>query len=72
MCLQLSGNALFIEIKSKAETRERDIKELRLIKNDFVNGEFVCFCNSSYKKVIDGIMIYPWHEGIKKYFTDQI
>ncbi|CAO4835791.1 MAG: hypothetical protein FADNKDHG_01596 [Holosporales bacterium] len=59
---------LFIEIKSKADITERDLKELRFIKDDFKDGEFICLCDASYKKMIEGIKIYPWAEGIKKYF----
>jgi predicted AAA+ superfamily ATPase len=60
---------LFVEIKSKSEITDADLKELRMLKKDFIDGEFVCFSNDLYKKNIDGIMSYPWHEGIKTYFT---
>ncbi|USO02542.1 MAG: ATP-binding protein [Alphaproteobacteria bacterium] len=60
---------LFIEMKSKQTVDESDLKELRMISKDFKGGEFVCFSDDSYKKVINGIEVYPWREGIKKYFT---
>ena len=63
-----NDKTLFIEIKSKDYVMESDIKELKVIQKDFVDGEYVCFSNDQHKKVIDGIKIYPWQEGIKKYF----
>ena len=60
---------LFIEIKSKENVSEYDLKELRLLKADFSDGEFVCFSNDLYKKNIDGIMVFPWMEGIKYFFN---
>lgn len=60
---------LFIEIKSKSDVLERDLKELIFVQKDFDHGEFVCFCNSEYKKTINGITSYPWNEGIQKFFT---
>ena len=59
---------LFIEIKSKDNVDEYDLKALRLLEVDFSDGEFVCFSNDSYKKNIDGIMVFPWMEGIKYFF----
>ncbi len=62
---------LFIEIKSKHNVTEYDLKELRLLKADFPDGEFVCFSNDSYKKNINEIMVFPWMEGIKYFFNIQ-
>lgn len=60
---------LFIEIKSKGSVQEYDLKELRLLKKDLPDAEYVCFSNEKYVKNIDGIMVYPWAEGLQQFFT---
>lgn len=60
---------LFIEIKSKDNVQEHDLKELRMLKRDLSNAEYVCFSNDIYKKSIEDIDVYPWREGLKYYFN---
>lgn len=59
---------LFIEIKSKDTVQEHDLKELRMLKQDLHEAEFVCFSNDTHKKSIEGIDIYPWKKGLKHFF----
>lgn len=63
---------LFIEIKSKDNVQDHDLKELRLLKKDLLDAEYVCFSNEQYVKNIDGIMIYPWAEGLQQFFTQDL
>lgn len=60
---------LFIEIKSKNNAQEADIKEIRMLKQDLPEAHYVCFSNDEYKKTIDDIDIYPWREGLKHFFA---
>lgn len=61
---------LFIEIKSKTSVQSSDLKGLLLIQKDHHEGEFVCFSNDPYRKIIDGITIYPWQEGLHHFFMN--
>lgn len=59
---------LFIEIKSKENVQEHDLKELRMLRRDLPNAEYVCFSNDPHKKTIEGINVYPWKEGLEYHF----
>ncbi len=61
---------LFIEIKSSNSVREGDLKALMMLKQDFQGGEFVCFSNDSHAKIIEGIKVYSWKEGLMTYFCE--
>lgn len=61
---------LFIEIKSKTDTQERDVKELVFIRQDFPDAEFVCFSQDKRKKIVNGIFVLPWEKGVSQYFGD--
>jgi len=60
---------LFIEIKSTSNVEERHLKTLKLMQREFVQCEAICLSRDPYKKVLDGVAVYPWQEGIKKYFS---
>ena len=60
---------LFIEIKSKNNVQQQDIKELRLLKKDFPEAEYLCLSNDPYTKSIEDIKIYPWQIGLKYIFS---
>ncbi len=59
---------LFIEIKSSENVQSAHLNTLKKLSNDFGNCETVCFSCDTYSKQLDGIKVYPWREGIKKYF----
>lgn len=59
---------LFIEIKSKTDVQESDVKELILVRQDFEDAEFVCFSQDKRPKIIHGIKVLPWQEGLVQYF----
>ena len=60
---------LFIEIKSSENVQAAHLVTLKKIAHDFGNCEAVCFSRDPYTKIIDGIKVYPWAEGLKYYFT---
>lgn len=60
---------LFIEIKSTTQVRKEDLSSFIKLTQDFVECEAVCFSNDPHTKKIEDITIYPWEEGIKKYFS---
>lgn len=63
---------LLVEIKSSQDVEERQLYTLKSIIQDLKNCEAVCFSRDKYPKKIGNIMIYPWAEGIIKYFKDSV
>lgn len=61
---------LFIEIKSTKQVRAEDLTSLSKIAKDFGSCEAVCFSRDPVRKVIDNVTVYPWQEGLKKFFSD--
>ncbi len=61
---------LFIEIKSSEEVDARAIVTLRQLARDYGDCEAVCFCNEKHPKLIDGVFVFPWQQGMQKYFWD--
>lgn len=61
---------LFIEIKSSSEVEERHLHNLKLLSQDFGECEAICFSRDTYAKKINGMMVYPWADGVKKYFAE--
>jgi predicted AAA+ superfamily ATPase len=62
---------LLIEIKSSEQVRSEDLKSLRKISVELGNCEAVCFSNDPLQRKVDGVMVYPWKEGIEKFFALQ-
>lgn len=63
---------LFIEIKSGKDIISQSLKSLKQLATDFQNCEAVCFSRDRYIKKYENITVYPWKEGIKKFFTKQL
>lgn len=61
---------LLIEIKSNDAVRKEDLSALASIASDLENCEAICFSCDPRKKKIGEIMVYPWMEGIQKYFSE--
>ncbi len=59
---------LCIEIKSKDAVTKEDLSTFKQITDDLGDCEAVCFSQDPRRKKIDNIMVYPWKEGVKKYF----
>ena len=60
---------LFIEIKSKKDVSLRDLRELLSLQSH-LDAEFVCFSNDEYPKMIEGVKVLPWQQGIVNFFDD--
>lgn len=61
---------LFIEIKSSNDVQLRHLSTLKILMEDFKECEAVCFSQDPYAKKLDGIMVYPWAEGIKRLMVE--
>jgi len=59
---------LFIEIKSSKNVEARHLKTLHTMAKDYGECEAVCFSRDTFIKQLDGITVYPWQEGLKRYF----
>lgn len=60
---------LFIEIKSTNNVQSKHLNTLNKLSRDFGECEPICFSRDPYSKIIDGIQVYPWEQGIKQYFS---
>lgn len=61
---------LLVEIKSSQQVREEDLRSLQKISTELGECESVCFSNDPRQKKIGTTMVYPWREGVKKFFAD--
>lgn len=60
---------LFIEIKSSRIVNEAHLTNLKVLSQDFGECETVCFSQDPYVRKLSDITIYPWMDGVIKYFT---
>ncbi|MDR0580805.1 MAG: AAA family ATPase [Holosporaceae bacterium] len=58
---------LFIEIKSSIYVRDDQLSNLIRLANDH-NAEAVCFSRDKIARKVENAIIYPWKDGISKYF----
>ena len=59
---------LLIEIKSSNEVHADDLRNLRQISKELEPCEAICLSNEARKRKMGDIIIYPWQEGIARYF----
>jgi predicted AAA+ superfamily ATPase len=59
---------LFIEIKSSDQVNASHLSAFKKLINDFGACEAICLSCDPYVKLIDGIRVIPWEQGIKEYF----
>ncbi len=60
---------LLVEIKSSNNVQELDLTTLRQLAADFGECETICLSQDERPKKLGDITVYPWREGIEKYFT---
>ena len=62
---------IFIEIKHTNRISEQDhLKNLKIIREDYPKATFMVLCQEDSARLIDGIKIMPWQQGIKEIFAD--
>ena len=59
---------LFIEIKSSNNIREEHLSPLAKIVKDFGECEAICLSQDTRSKRFGDIFVYPWKEGITRFF----
>lgn len=60
---------LLIEIKSSDNVREDHLKTFSNIIKDIENSESICISQDSRAKKIGDIMVLPWMDALRRYFT---
>ncbi len=60
---------LCIEIKSASSLDEISLKTLAHLTKDLGDVDAVCFCNETHTRKINSLWVYPWQEGLKKFFS---
>lgn len=60
---------LLIEIKSTTYIQPEQLRTFANLAKDIQNSEAVCFSQDPYVKQYDNITVYPWQQGIRKFFT---
>lgn len=59
---------LFIEIKSSNQVRAEQLKTIKKMAEDFGDCEAICFSCDTYAKILDGVKVLPWQQGIRTFF----
>jgi predicted AAA+ superfamily ATPase len=59
---------LLIEIKSTAQVQEAHLKQARSVVTELENSEAICLSNDGQKRVMNGVTVYPWQEGLRAIF----
>lgn len=60
---------LLIEIKSTLSVNESMLKNLINISKDLSKSKAICLSREPFPKKINNVEIFPWKEGIKKFFS---
>lgn len=59
---------LLIEIKSTNSVQEQQLRGLKAMASDLPHTEAICLSQDVFAKRYGSVTVYPWLEGIKKYF----
>ena len=55
---------VLVEIKSTVQVTEQDVRQLARFKKDLPNSEAFCLSQDPVRKEINGVLTFPWKEGI--------
>lgn len=55
-----------VEIKSATEVDETDLRHLKAFRAAIPESEAICLSQEALPRVVDGIQILPWRDGMKK------
>jgi uncharacterized protein len=59
---------LLIEIKSTSQVQEQQLRSLKTMETDLPDAETICLSQDVFAKSYGKVTVYPWLEGLKKYF----
>ncbi len=69
LILQKGWRKVFIEIKSTDKVFSEDLKYLKSLKKVFPKAMYLMLSLDKIKRKEDGVMVFPWQEGIKYIFN---
>ena len=61
---------LLIEIKSSREVDGKNLHSLQKIAEEIGGCEAICFANESRQRIVGNIIVYPWAEGVQRFFCE--
>lgn len=66
LVIEKSGEPLlFVEIKSTLQVSESNIKSLKIIRKDFPDARFQLWSQDKVRRLIDGVEVMPWTDGLR-------
>lgn len=67
LILEIPGEKpVLIEIKSSRKVSDKEIGKLLVFRHDFPGSKFYILCQESSSRLVNGIKIMPWQEGISE------
>ena len=53
-----------VEIKSAERVHDQQLRAMRSVQKDFSKAEFFVLCRETQPRMVEGIHILPWQEGL--------
>lgn len=61
---------LAIEIKSTKNIHDKDLSTFISLTQDLPDCEALCLCQEKYPKQIANVLVLPWQDGLRRFFTE--
>lgn len=61
---------IFIEIRSGEVITREHLSHLRSLRADYPSSRYLCLCREPHPRVVDGIEVLPWREGLRRLFEE--
>lgn len=58
-----------IEIKSASEVDVVQLRRLKELADSIPNSRPAIFCTTRQRKIIEGVLVIPWEQGIRELFS---
>ena len=69
LLIEKSNQVIFVcEIKSTEKVSQKDVSLLKPFQKDFPHAKYFILSNEPRPRLVEGVMIYPWQQGIQKIF----
>jgi predicted AAA+ superfamily ATPase len=62
---------IFIEVKSSDAITKAHLAHLRSLQVDFPRCRYICLCRESHPRLVEGIEVMPWREGLENLFREK-
>ena len=71
LLIEKSNKVIFVcEIKSTNKVSQKDVLLLKQFQKDFPHAKYFILSNELHPRLHEGVMIYPWQQGIQKIFEN--